>query len=182
AKDPYTEGHSQRVSDYSLAIARQLDIASETINHLRIAGLLHDVGKIGVAGDLLRKPGPLDAGEEDMVRRHVDLSAAVINDMPRLARVAEAVQAHHEHHDGGGYPAEVSGDDIPILGRIPAIADAYSAMTLTRPYRKGLTPKQARDELVRAAGTQFDPDLVAKFIHILDAQADEPEISEAEAG
>ncbi|MBN1628504.1 MAG: diguanylate cyclase [Thermoleophilia bacterium] len=182
ARDHYTRRHSEHVALYALSLGEAVGLSDESLSTLHVAAMLHDVGKIGVAGDLLRKPGPLDEGEEDMVRRHAELSAAVIRDLPRLAQVAEAVQAHHENHDGSGYPGEISGDDIPVLARILAIADAYSAMTFDRPYRKSLTPGQAREELLRSAGTRFDPDLVAKFVQILDAQAAQTAESEAAAG
>jgi len=182
ARDHYTRRHSEHVALYALSLGEAVGLSDESLSTLHVAAMLHDVGKIGVAGDLLRKPGPLDEGEEDMVRRHAELSAAVIRDLPRLAEVAEAVQAHHENHDGSGYPGEISGDDIPVLARILAIADAYSAMTLDRPYRKSLTPSQAREELLRSAGTRFDPGLVAKFVQIIDAQAAQTAESEAEAG
>lgn len=170
ARDHYTRRHSEHVALYALSLGEAAGLSDSSLSTLHIAAMLHDVGKIGVAGDLLRKPGSLEADEEDMVRRHVDMSASVITDMPRLAEVAEAVRAHHEHYDGTGYPAEARGDDIPLLGRILAIADAYSAMTLDRPYRRSLAPEQARRELQKAAGTQFDPVLVERFLRILDAQ------------
>ena len=182
ARDHYTRRHSEQVTLYALSLGESLGLSEESLNTLHVAAMLHDVGKIGVSGHLLRRPSTLTAAEQDMVRRHVDMSATVINDMPRLARVAEAVQAHHEHHDGGGYPGEVAGDDIPLLGRILAVADAYSAMTLDRPYRKSLTREQARAELLRAAGTQFDPQLVRRFLQVIDAQEAEPAVARVEAG
>ena len=132
--------------------------------------MLHDVGNIGVPAELLHSAAPLTAGEREIVRRHADIGAKVINDLPRLARVAEAVRTHHEHFDGGGYPEQTEGDDIPLLARILAVADAYSAMTVERPYRKSMTHSQARDELLRVAGTQLDPFLVEEFIKMRDAR------------
>ena len=105
-----------------------------------------------------------------MVRQRVDIGPDVIMDIPRLAEVAAAVYAHHEHHDGSGYPTQAAGEDIPLLGRILAVADAYSAMTLDRPYRKSMTRAQAREELLGAAGTQLDPELVRRFVQVLDAR------------
>ncbi len=170
ARDHYTRRHSEDVVSYALSLGEAMGLSEGDLSTLRVAAILHDVGKIGVPVHLLRKPSALSAGEEDVVRRHVDMSAAVIRDMPRLAEVAKAVHAHHEHHDGNGYPTESSGDSIPLLGRILAIADAYSAMTLDKPYRKTLTPTQARVELEKAAGTQFDPELVRRFVEVLDVQ------------
>ncbi|OFW58864.1 MAG: hypothetical protein A2133_02230 [Actinobacteria bacterium RBG_16_64_13] len=170
ARDHYTRRHSEHVTVYALALGEALGLSEEDMSTLHVAAMLHDVGKIGVSGDLLRRPTTLDAAEHDLVRRHVEMSAAVIGDMPRLARVVEAVHAHHEHHDGCGYPAESAGDGIPLLGRVLAVADAFSAMTLERPYRRSMTREQARAEMMKAAGSQLDPDLVAKFIEIVDAK------------
>ena len=110
------------------------------------------------------------------------MSAAVIKDMPRLAEVAEAVKSHHEWHDGGGYPGEMAGNDIPLLGRILAVADAYSAMITDRPYRNGMSAEEARSELMRASGTQLDPDLVRQFLHLIDTRVVEPAIVSTQAG
>lgn len=182
ARDHYTRRHSEAVTLYALSLGEALGLPEESLNTLHIAAMLHDVGKIGVSADLLRRPTALNAGEHDLVRRHVDLGAAVISDMPRLAKVAEAVNSHHEHHDGGGYPGEMSGDDIPLLGRILAVADAYSAMILDRPYRKGIGRDQARSELLKAAGTQLDPDLVREFVRLIDTRQAESARARAEAG
>jgi putative nucleotidyltransferase with HDIG domain len=170
ARDHYTRRHSEDVVLYALSLGEAMDLCEGDLATLHVAAMLHDVGKIAVPVHLLRKPSTLSTGEEEVVRRHVDMGAAMIKDMPRLAEVAKAVYAHHERHDGSGYPTEASGEGIPLLGRILAIADAYSAMTLDRPYRKTLTPTQARVELEKAASTQFDPELVHRFIEILDAQ------------
>jgi diguanylate cyclase (GGDEF)-like protein len=178
ARDHYTRRHSENVVLYALSLGEALGLTDDSMCTLHVAAMLHDVGNVGVPSDLLRTPTLLSAGEHDMVRRHADIGADVINDMARLARVAETVRAHHEHHDGNGYPAESTGDDIPLLSRILAIADAYSAMTLERPYRKSMTQAQARAELLRVAGTQLDPALVTAFVDILEAQ----ERRQAEAG
>jgi HD-GYP domain-containing protein (c-di-GMP phosphodiesterase class II) len=147
-----------------------------------MAAMLHDVGKIGVPADLLRRPASLSPVDEQIVREHVLIGSDVILDMPRLAEVAAIVSAHHEHWDGLGYPNETSGDDIPVLSRILAVADAYSAMTLDRPYRNSLTHAQAREELEKAAGSQLDPDLVRRFIEILDAQENRTSGEQAAVG
>ncbi len=181
SRDHYTRKHSEDVIVYALALGEALGLSETDLDTLHVAAMMHDVGKIGVSGKLLRKPGPLNVGEEDMVRRHADMSAAVINDMSRLAEVANLVRAHHEHHDGSGYPAEAAGDEIPLMARILAVADTYSAMTLDRPYRKSLTPEQARTELERAAGTQLDPELVKAFLDIIDPQTTPAAVAQAEA-
>jgi HD-GYP domain-containing protein (c-di-GMP phosphodiesterase class II) len=157
-------------------------LSEDSLNTLHMAAMLHDVGKIGVSSTLLRRPSSLSPAEQDLVRRHVDLGAAVIKDMTRLAQVAEAVNSHHERHDGNGYPYEISGDDIPLLARILAVADAYSAMVTDRPYREALTPEEARAELVKASGTQLDPELVRRFLRLVDARETAPRAARAEAG
>jgi diguanylate cyclase (GGDEF)-like protein len=170
ARDHYTRRHSEHVVLYALALGEAIGLPEDSLSTLHVAAMLHDVGKIGVPADLLRTPAPLNAAQEDMVRRHSVIGAEVINDIPRLAEVAQAVYAHHEHHDGGGYPAEASGDDIPLLGRILAVADAYAAMTLDKPYRKSMSRAEARTELLAVAGSQLDPELVERFVRLLDAQ------------
>jgi diguanylate cyclase (GGDEF)-like protein len=170
ARDHYTRRHSEHVVQYALSLGEAAGLSEDSLCTLHVAAMLHDVGKIGVPADLLRRPASLSAAEEQMVREHVKIGPDVIMDMPRLAEVAAVVYAHHEHHDGTGYPTMASGDDIPILGRILAVADAYSAMILDRPYRKSMSRAQAREELLKAAGTQLDPELVRSFIQILDAR------------
>jgi diguanylate cyclase (GGDEF)-like protein len=182
ARDHYTRKHSERVALYALSLGHSLGLSDSSLSTLHVAAMLHDVGKIGVSADLLRRPTSLSPAEEDMVRRHVELSTAVIKDMPRLAQVAEAVNSHHEWHNGSGYPSEKAGGDIPLLGRILAVADAYSAMITDRPYRKGLSAGEARAELVRAAGTQLDPELVRQFLHLIDTRVVEPAVVKAEVG
>jgi diguanylate cyclase (GGDEF)-like protein len=174
SRDHYTRKHSERVALYALSLGDSLGLSDASLGTLHVAALLHDVGKIGVSSDLLCRPSSLTPAEQDMMRRHVELSTAVINDMPRLAAVAEAVNSHHEWHDGSGYPAERAGSDIPLLGRILAVADAYAAMMADRPYRTKLSVDEARAELVRAAGTQLDPELVRQFLHLLDTRVVRP--------
>jgi diguanylate cyclase (GGDEF)-like protein len=182
ARDHYTRKHSERVAVYALSLGESVGLSEDSLNTLHMAAMLHDVGKIGVSSTLLRRPSSLSPAEQDLVRRHVDLGAAVIKDMTRLAQVAEAVNSHHERHDGNGYPYEISGDDIPLLARILAVADAYSAMVTDRPYREALTPEEARAELVKASGTQLDPELVRRFLRLVDARETAPRAARAEAG
>lgn len=170
ARDHYTRRHSDNVVLHAISLGETLGLPDESLHTLHAAAMLHDVGNIGVPAHLLRSAAPLTAGEREIVRRHAKIGAEVINDLPRLAGVAEAVRAHHERFDGGGYPEQTGGDDIPLLARILAVADAYSAMTVERPYRKGMTHSQARDELLRVAGTQLDPFLVEEFVKMRDAQ------------
>ena len=182
ARDHYTRRHSEMVTLYAISLGEVMGLSEESLDTLHIAAMLHDIGKIGVSAELLRRPASLTAAEQDMVHRHVDLGVSVIKDMPRLAQVAEAVNAHHEHVDGSGYPSETAGDDIPLLGRILAVADAYSAMTLDRPYRKGLSREQARAEMMKVAGTQLDPELVQRFFRLIDRNGDHPRGTQVKAG
>jgi diguanylate cyclase (GGDEF)-like protein len=182
ARDHYTRKHSEHVMAHALSLGEALGLPEESLSTLQIAAMLHDVGKIRISGSLLRKPAPLSSDEQATIRRHVDTSASIIGDMPRLIEVVEAVQAHHERYDGHGYPAGSYGEDTPLLARILAVADAYSAMTLERPYRKRLSREQARAELLRVAGTQLDPELVDRFIEVLEAADAEHGARHAAAG
>lgn len=170
AKDHYTREHSDVVTEVAVMLAQQLNLSEETRRALRIAGLLHDVGKIGIPDHVLKKPGRLSGEEYEIMKQHVQLSEMMIKNVPYLNDVLDAVAHHHERFDGTGYPYGKAAHDIPLLGRIMAIADAYSAMCLDRPYRKGLTWSEARQELERGAGTQFDPHLVNIFIKRMDAE------------
>ena len=167
-KDRYTRQHSEDVTGRALMLARHLDLSDESQRILRIAGLLHDVGKIGVPDSILQKPGRLDVGEFDVVRHHVQLSELIIKEVPNLGEVVEAVGSHHERFDGTGYPRGLRGEQIPHLGRILAVADAYSAMTTDRPYRKAMSHEEAKAELLRWSGTQLDPALVQSFLLALE--------------
>jgi HD-GYP domain-containing protein (c-di-GMP phosphodiesterase class II) len=159
------------VCEQAVAVAAELGLSGATQRCLRIAGLLHDVGKIGIPDRILRKPGSLSEDEFEIVKQHVSLGELIIKEIPNLLDVLAAVSSHHERYDGRGYPRGLKGEDIPLLGRILAVADAYSAMTTDRPYRKALTPIEARKELKRAAGTQLDPHVVTTFLSILDRPA-----------
>ena len=167
-KDRYTSQHSKDVTARALLLARYLALPDESLRILRIAGLLHDVGKIGVPDAILQKPGRLDVGEFDIVKHHVQLSELIIKEVPNLDEVIEAVGAHHERFDGTGYPRGLRGEHIPQLGRILAVADAYSAMTTDRPYRKAMSHDEAKAELLRWSGTQLDPALVQAFLTALE--------------
>jgi diguanylate cyclase (GGDEF)-like protein/putative nucleotidyltransferase with HDIG domain len=178
AKDHYTRQHSEVVTEVALLLADQLNLSDETRRAVRIAGLLHDVGKIGIPDYVLKKPGKLTSEEYAIMQRHVHLSEMIIKDVPYLNDVLDAVAHHHERYDGMGYPYHKREEEIPLLGRIMAVADAYSAMCLDRPYRKALTWPEAREELLNGSGSQFDPRLVDLFIKAMEARATETQEDE----
>ena len=172
AKDKYTIGHSERVALFAVELGRALGFDSQTLNLVERAGILHDIGKIGVSELILGKPGRLDEHEFQEMKDHLRKSAEILKPIKFLGPAYDGLVTHHERMDGRGY-LKVKGDNIPLLGRILAIADAFDAMTSDRPYRKGLPASVARLELKKNAGTQFDPDLVDVFCHVLDKNTDE---------
>jgi len=163
-KDRYTKVHSDLVAHYAVKFGEFLGIGTDLVDALEIAGQLHDVGKIAVPDSILRKPGHLSIEEELMIRQHVVFSELMIKGVPHLDDVLAAVANHHERWDGRGYPHNSAGDEIPLLGRIMALADALAAMTHDRPYRKGLTLDAAVAEIRAGAGSQFDPNLTERFV------------------
>ena len=163
-KDSYTRRHSEDVTEYALWLAEEMGLSEETQRTVRVGGLLHDVGKIGVPDEILRKPGRLTAEEYEVMKRHAHLGALMVAGVPGMEFIIDAVRSHHEHWDGQGYPDALAGEDIPLLGRILAVADAFSAMTTDRPYRQGMDPGAALGEIQRHIGTQFDPALAQAFL------------------
>jgi putative nucleotidyltransferase with HDIG domain len=160
ARDPYTAGHSERVSVVSVAIGRELGLADEALEIVRLGALLHDIGKIGVPDEVLRKPGPLTAAEYDAIKHHPVLGALILRPVPFLSRHLPIVELHHERPDGRGYPYGLRGDDIPIAARIVHVADAYDAITSARAYRRARPSGDALRELWRCAGTEFHAEIV----------------------
>ena len=168
AKDPYTCGHSDRVARISVRLAKELGCDAEMLHTLYMAGLLHDIGKIGIDDSVLRKPGKLTDAEFDHIKEHPGLGYRILADLSQLSAVLPAVLHHHEQWDGRGYPAKLVGDQIPLIARICAVADAYDAMTSDRPYRKGM-PLEKVDEIFKAgAGKQWDPDVIAAYFSVHD--------------
>jgi putative two-component system response regulator len=165
-KDPYTEGHLRRIAGYSEQTARALGLSPAEVRIVRCAGILHDIGKIGVHDSILGKPGPLDADEERELRRHAEYGAAIVQPMRFAAEVGPIILGHHEHWDGGGYPHGLVGDDIPLGARIIAVVDAWDAMTSDRPYRRSLGDAEASRRLRAGAGTQWDPRVVEVFMRL----------------
>ncbi|HKC75345.1 MAG TPA: diguanylate cyclase [Chloroflexota bacterium] len=166
-RDRYTGAHSEQVATYACALGAELGLSCETLDTLRLAGLLHDVGKIGVPDRVLRKPSRLTDEEVEIVRRHVELSEALLTVISQDRDLRDAVRHHHERWDGRGYPRGLASADVPLLGRIMIVADAVSAMGMDRPYRKGLPWECIAQELARGAGSQFDPALVPAALRAL---------------
>ncbi|TME30250.1 MAG: diguanylate cyclase [Chloroflexi bacterium] len=173
-KDRYTKRHSEDVARYAVFLAEQLGLDAETLATIRVSGLLHDIGKIGIPDSLLRKPSKLTAQEFDIFKQHVALGDSIVRDLPNLEAIRAGIRHHHERWDGHGYLAGLEGEQIPLIGRIMAVADAFSAMTTTRPYRKALPVEEAIKRLGDAAGTQLEQGLVVAFIHGLETASDAP--------
>jgi len=164
AKDRYTKRHSEDVARYALFIAERIGLPAELRRSLRIAGLLHDVGKIGIPDRILRKPGLLTDDEFAIVKQHVALGDSIVRDLPDLDEIRGAIRHHHERWDGNGYLHRLEAEEIPLLARIIAVGDTFSAMTTSRPYRKAMSTEEALRRLGDAAGTQLDERLVTAFI------------------
>lgn len=164
AKDAYTCGHSERVALLSRHIAAQIGMSDLEIEKTYMAGLLHDVGKIGVPESVLQKAGKLTAEEFDVMKKHPGIGAKILGDVPQLEEVIPGVLCHHERYDGKGYPKGLAGKDIPQIGRIICLADCFDAMTSNRTYRKALPIEVALAEIRRCAGTQFDPSITELFL------------------
>ena len=170
AREHETSDHSQRVVRYTLAIARRMSISGQQLEGIGRGALLHDIGKIGVPDSILLKPGPLTHAEWVEMRRHPEVGSRILEEIDFLRPAAEIVLAHQERWDGGGYPRNLRGEAIPLGARIFAIADTLDAMTSDRPYRKAATFAQARLEISRCGGTQFDPRCVEAFREIPDEE------------
>jgi putative nucleotidyltransferase with HDIG domain len=160
ARDPYTAGHSERVSVIAVAIGQRLGLAEADVDVLRLGALLHDIGKIGVPDDVLRKPGALTAEEFDAIKRHPAMGARILRTVPFLAPHLPIVELHHERPDGKGYPYGLHAEEIPVLARIVHVADAFDAITSARAYRPARTAGEGLTELWRCAGSQFDVEAV----------------------
>lgn len=160
ASDPYTSGHSMRVSAYSEAIAKQLGLPQGKIDLIKSAALLHDIGKIGIDKKILNKDGKLEKEEFDTIKSHPEIGATIISDLSYLSNITEIIRHHHERNDGRGYPDGLDHDKIPLETSILTIADSFDAMTTNRPYRHSLSLETALNEIKVNAGTQFNPDIV----------------------
>ncbi len=162
-KDPYTGGHTKRVVSYSLEIARYLNLSPTQIEDLKVAALLHDIGKIGIDDQILRKSSSLDETEWQQMKNHAEIGYDITCRVRGLGDVVLAIRHHHERWDGTGYPKGLKEMEIPFLSRLIAVADTFDAMVSTRPYRQGTSARLAFDEIVRNRGIQFDPEVVDAF-------------------
>jgi len=161
AKDRYTLGHSERVAEYAVDLAKKVGLSEEKVQEIRIAGLLHDIGKIGVADEILHKPDKLTKLEYEEVKKHPAIGSWILNTLELSDTTMEAINYHHERYDGKGYPLGLTGKELSIEAQIIALSDAYDAMTSDRPYRKAMTHIEAVNEIKKCADTQFNPELVA---------------------
>jgi putative nucleotidyltransferase with HDIG domain len=164
AKDPYTRGHSDRVTHYSRLIAEALGLHRQEVDVIVRAAILHDVGKIGVPGAVLNKPGRLTDEEFGLIRRHPEVGVEIVREIRAMEETLGIIRAHHERFDGKGYPRGIGADDIPLGARILAVVDTFDAMTSDRPYRQGLPAQVAFDEIDRCSATQFDPAVARVFL------------------
>jgi len=160
ASDPYTSGHSLRVSAYSEAIAKQLGLPQGKIDVIKSAALLHDIGKIGIDKNILNKTGQLKDEEFEAIKSHTEIGATIVADLSYLANISDIIRHHHERNDGKGYPDGLSHNNIPLETSILTIADSFDAMTTNRPYRHSLSLEDALSEMKKNAGTQFNPDII----------------------
>jgi diguanylate cyclase (GGDEF)-like protein len=173
-KDRYTKRHSEDVARYAVFLARQLGLDDATVGSIRVAGLLHDIGKIGIPDLILRKPGKLTDEEYEIVKQHVVLGDMIVRDVPDIELVRAGIRGHHERWDGHGYVDRLAGEEIPLVARILSVGDAFSAMTTSRPYRRALDIREAIRRLEDAAGTQLDATLVTAFVHGIETVPDAP--------
>lgn len=168
AKDPYTCGHSERVARIASRIGEQMELPAEMLSDLYLAGLLHDIGKIGIEDRVLRKPDKLTDEEFDHIKQHPVIGDRIISNIKQLEHLRPGVRNHHERYDGDGYPDGLKGEEIPLMARILAVADSYDAMMSSRPYRQAMPAQKLERLMVEGAGTQWDPLVIAHFMECKD--------------
>lgn len=172
AKDPYTRGHSDRVSEYSVLIGKKLGLDEKTLHILKIGGLFHDIGKIGIPDSILLKESKLSDEEYSQIKNLPMIGVHMLGDAAIFTDILPIVKHHHERYDGRGYPSQLVGDDIPYVARIAAVADTFDAMTSKRSYRDSLPIDVVRAEIERCSGTQFDPNIAKVFLDIMNNDFD----------
>jgi putative nucleotidyltransferase with HDIG domain len=167
AKDPYLRGHSARVADLSANIATEMGIPDEQVEHIRVAGRLHDLGKIGTRDAVVNKEGPLTPDEFEHVKQHVIIGAQILSPLTHLGHIVAMVRSHHERFDGSGYPDGLRGEEAPMGGRVIAAAEVYDALTTARPYQEKMTPEQAVERMADLSGTVLDPKVYDALVRIV---------------
>lgn len=170
AKSPWTKGHTERVTNYALEIAREIGIKDEELENLRLCCLLHDIGKIGIYDVILDKPGKLTDEEFDLIKKHPEKGAEILKPIKQLSKIIPGILHHHERYDGKGYPDGLMGEDIPLCARILHVADSFDSMTADRPYRPAPGVEYAISEFKKYVGLQFDPQVVEAFMRILESK------------
>lgn len=168
AKDPYTKFHSEKVAKYARQIGKKIGYSERQLELIQIAGILHDFGKIGIKESVLNKPGSLTKFEYEAVKRHPLIASAILEPIEELRSIIRDIRHHHEYYNGEGYPDGLAGEEIPLGARVLCVADSYDAMTSSRAYHDPMPEEDARAELVRCKGIQFDPDLVDSFLEVLE--------------
>ncbi len=167
AKSPWTKGHSERVTYYAVRIASKMGVGGSDIERLRLAGFLHDIGKIGTLDDILDKPGRLTDSEFNLVKKHPDMGVEILSPIKQFKDILPIIRHHHEHWDGTGYPAGLRGECIPLLARIMSVADSFDSMMADRPYRPAPGFEYAVSEFLHCRGTQYDPAVVDAFLEVI---------------
>lgn len=174
ARDPYTSGHSTRVSRYCLLMADKLEFSTKTKHSVYLASMLHDIGKIGISDNVLQHPGKLTEDEWEIIREHPQLGASMIQMLGEMHPIVPLILHHHEAYDGSGYPAGIKGENIPLISRIIAVADTFDAMTSDRPYRERRSKYEAIAELKNCSGQKYDPEIVQVFLEVLEEISSKP--------
>ena len=168
ARDAYTKGHSERVTRYAMEMAKEMGLSDHSLKVIRYAGLLHDIGKIGISDSILHKRLKLTDEDWEAIRNHPLFGDSILGPLKFLQEAQAIVLRHHERWDGSGYPGHLKSNEIPLEARIIAVADAYDAMTSDRPYRQAMDHQTAKGEVEKAAGRQFDPVVVEAFLSVVD--------------
>ena len=172
ARDPYTRGHSDRVSEFAILIGSKMGLDEHTLHILKIGGLFHDIGKIGIPDSILLKESKLSDDEYSQIKNHPTIGAHILGNATVFQDIIPIVKYHHERFDGRGYPSQLAGTQIPLIARITAVADAFDAMTSKRTYRDAVPIEKVKEEIERCSGTQFDPEIAKLFLNILNNEYD----------